>query len=313
MFVLFSLDKEGVENDSPADERVQVWKYLFQMFKLFNCEQLFPRIERYCNSKKIHEQKMAIEMMNAVARAIPYFDFDQLATCRKFFLPIFDKHLRSYSEQVANYWDDLFDELLRERDVRRVYWVVDYLIKLFTTSEAISAFHHSSVLTFISAFLVNNWRFQQESRNILAHFEKYTTHKIQMVRNNLSGALVHVFNHRVGIGIPFEDMLVGQAQFIDRITAYLHQSLSTLFVSVNDKSAANMATARSTILDSDTDEGQTLHNYLETISTWVTEALSYDLHCQQNTIDFVKLAPYVSDFCYIHLPSYFIHIFCFRK
>lgn len=296
MFKLHSLDAEGPEKDFPADENFQMWKYLFQIFKLFNWNVVVPRIERYAQSKFFYEQKYALEIMISIARVIPNFNFDQLTLIRNFFMKLFNIQLRTFNETVINYWDTLFEEFLRQNDIRRNYWILELLFDLITTNEPISTFHQSSALSFIGFFSMNNWRYANESKQILERYEKLFQHNNQLVRNTLSSELVHVFNHKVGIGITNRINQVDKNEFIGRIVSRLNESLCVLDVSMDSESATNMASIKSTIFDNNTETGQQLHYYLETIADWVSNSFSHEHHNQWDTCYYLKLLPMVC-FC----------------
>lgn len=107
--------------------------------------------------------------------------------------------------------------------------------------------------------------------------------------------LANVFQHRVGIGVgecnctPIDPNC---SDFIERIYGQLHDAISTLAVSMDDASAANMATVKSALFDSDTPVGQEMHNLLDTICHWVCDCLKSKNFV--NVFDFAKFFPLVS-------------------
>ncbi len=104
---------------------VKLWKYLFQSFKLFNNHLLFfSRIEAMLNKKKLAAECKTLEVLVGLAKAMPWFSYEDLTTCKQFFEQVvFEKHLKKFDAKADSAWFFLFYGFFQNRDLRRSVWV----------------------------------------------------------------------------------------------------------------------------------------------------------------------------------------------
>lgn len=178
----------SVENLTTIEvNRVKMFKHLFQIFKLFNWNDLTTRLNKLFDLNKDYCDKLAIEILSGVVRASPWLGYDHLMMFKNYLLSIvFRKYLVRLNKESYDYWYYLFQAMFNKRDIRRWLWVFEYFFghdhSPITAFSSFGPYFQASFMNFAANALLTNWKFVKVSENVLVQLEKHLNHQYKFIR-----------------------------------------------------------------------------------------------------------------------------------
>lgn len=151
---------------------------------------IFGQVEALLNKRKFAADCRALEVLTGLAKAMPWFTYEDYTACRRFFEEaVLERHLQRFDAQSDTAWYFLFYGFFQNRDLRRSGWVWKRLfedcvlpsLNQTTDSKHSSKFSPITIskrLNWSKAAVQFNWRFplfneqvvkQLEESNLLSH------------------------------------------------------------------------------------------------------------------------------------------------
>jgi len=154
-----------------------------------------PHIERMVQEKGEHYLRCAAELIAGLVAGSKHWPFDMVASLREWLLPQLRIAISNISTETTKDWNECFQLMVRNRDPRRVFWVID-----FVTNEL--KYPSSSALIFSTKFMLlqrvlieQQWKVPGCLRDVVMFVEGQLDHNYKNIRSKIGSVLSTAFFH----------------------------------------------------------------------------------------------------------------------
>lgn len=171
---------------------VEMLRSLFKKFgdALLPCFK--PHIERLVKEKRENLNRCACELFTGVVAGSKHWTFEMMEALRVWISPLFRTAITNISSETIKDWGHGMNEIMRDRDPKRIWWLLDLLVDELASPSPSALVSGSRLYLIQSAVGQTQWR----TPKILARIEQIVggdqlSHAYKYVRLRM-GTLLHI-------------------------------------------------------------------------------------------------------------------------
>ena len=119
----FSIEREA--NQCKFNFKISaLFRKLFKNYGDIFLKMFKPHIEKLTKGSQ-HSQRFAAEFLGGLVGGSKHWNYDMINNLKTWISPILTDAISKISSETVNDWDNSFQEMVRDRDPRRIFWLVD--------------------------------------------------------------------------------------------------------------------------------------------------------------------------------------------
>ena len=119
----FSIERE-VTKCMYSFKIAALFRKLFKNYGDMFLNMFKPHIEKLLKGSQ-HSQRFAAEFLGGLVGGSKHWNYDMISNLKSWISPILTEAIYNISSETVEDWDNAFQEMVRDRDPRRVYWIID--------------------------------------------------------------------------------------------------------------------------------------------------------------------------------------------
>lgn len=169
---------KGINDNHDID---QLWKYICQIYGLFNAQAVFALIDQYLSKSRPEYVKFALDTLEGIMKASFTFEREEYAQFKQFIVDKVLPKVYCHDSESNKSWDHFVTRMFARKDMRRHMYVYESLCDqdLFAS---LSPFFQTFFVTVASIVADYNLKQPEISQQLLCFAEKNLDSQYQLVR-----------------------------------------------------------------------------------------------------------------------------------
>ncbi|CAG8507014.1 6948_t:CDS:10 [Ambispora gerdemannii] len=172
-----------------------LFKSIFQMFEDQFLDIVKPEIEEMCEDpEEKHRQRAAAEILAGIVRGSKHWKLSSSRKMWEWLIPLLEKTFDAITPESLTYWERFLSYCFRNHDPRRLFRLVDLVLRSNINPSSNKSFDEARKLFFINTLIsCYSWQIIPKSQTLLQDYFANIRHPYKQVRDVLAANLNILF------------------------------------------------------------------------------------------------------------------------